>query len=121
MFIMRNKALLVVSVLLAIPFLFGGLGSTFGAEPMAENFTRFGFPRWFMHFVGVAEVAGAIGLFVQRTALYAAVCLGILMIGAVGTHLMNDPPAQAVPAFIILVMCGVAVYLNRGMANVAAS
>ncbi len=74
-FIVRNKGLLLVSVLLGIPFLGGGFASALGIEAMAENFARFGYPRWFMHFVGIAEVAGAIGLFVERTALYAAVCL----------------------------------------------
>ena len=73
-----------------------------------------------MYFIGAAEVAGAIGLFVERTAFYAAVCLGILMIGAAGTHLMNDPPQQAVPSLVLLVLCGVAAYFSRGMSKTSA-
>ena len=114
MFITKNKGLLVISVLLAIAFLGAGLSKLSGAEMMVGNFERLGYPLWFMYFVGIAEVAGAIGLFVQRTALYAAVCLGILMLGAVGTHLMNDPLQQAIPALVLLVLCGVAAYINRG-------
>ena len=113
MFITKNKGLLVVSVLLAVVFFGSGFVTLSGSEMMAATFQRYGYSLWFMYFVGIAEVAGAIGLFVQRTAFYAAACLGVLMIGAVCTHLINDPPAQAMPALIVLVLCGVAAYINR--------
>jgi len=120
-FITKNKSLLVISGLLAIAFLAAGLVKLSGAEMMAANFERFGYPVWFMYFVGIAEVAAAIGLFVQRTAFYAAVCLGILMIGAAGTHLMNDPPQQAIPALVLLALSGVAAYINRGVIKSSAA
>ncbi len=120
MFITKNKILLVISVLLALAFLAAGVIKLSGAEMMAANFERLGYPLWFMYFIGAAEVAGAIGLFVERTAFYAAVCLGILMIGAAGTHLMNDPPQQAVPSLVLLVLCGVAAYFSRGMSKTSA-
>ena len=115
MFITKNKALLVISILLGIAFLGAGLSKLSGAEAMAASFERFGYPLWFMYFVGIAEVAGAIGLFVQRTAFYAAVCLGMLMIGALGTHLMHDPPLQAIPSLMLVILCGSAAYITRGM------
>ncbi len=121
MFITKNKSLLVISGLLAIAFLAAGLVKLSGAEMMAANFERFGYPVWFMYFVGIAEVAAAIGLFVQRTAFYSAVCLGILMIGAAGTHLMNDPPQQAIPALVLLALSGVAAYINRGVIKSSAA
>ena len=102
MFITKNKVLLAVSILLAIAFLGAGLWKLSGAEMMVGNFERFGYPLWFMYFVGLAEVAGAIGLFVQRTAFYAAACLGILMLGAVGTRfLLNDSFGLIVPAIVL--------------------
>ena len=119
MFITKNKVLLAVSVLMAIAFLAAGLFKLSGAEMMAGNFERYGYPLWFMYFVGLAEVAGAIGLFVQRTAFYAAVGLGILMLGAVGTHLLNDPFGQAVPAIVLLILAGIAAYINREMGKSA--
>ncbi len=121
MFITKNKSLLVISGLLAIAFLAAGLVKLYGAEMMAANFERFGYPVWFMYFVGIAEVAAAIGLFVQRTAFYSAVCLGILMIGAAATHLMNDPPQQAIPALVLLALSGVAAYINRGVIKSSAA
>ena len=121
MFITKNKSLLVISVLLAIAFLAAGLVKLSGAEMMAANFERFGYPVWFMYFVGIAEVAAAIGLFVQWTAFYSAVCLGILMIGAAATHLMNDPPQQAIPALVLLALSGVAAYINRGVIKSSAA
>ncbi len=121
MFITKNKSLLVISGLLAIAFLAAGLVKLSGAEMMAANFERFGYPVWFMYFVGIAEVAAAIGLFVQRTAFYSAVCLGILMIGAAATHLMNDPAQQAIPALVLLALSGVAAYINRGVIKSSAA
>ena len=116
MFITKNKVLLAVSILLAIAFLGAGFFKLSGAEMMTGNFERYGYPLWFMYFVGLAEVAGAIGLFVQRTAFYAAAGLGILLLGAVGTHLLlNDPFGQSVPAIVLLILAGIAGYISRGM------
>ena len=89
-------------MLLALAFLAAAVAKLTGNEMMVANFARFGYPLWFMYFVGVAEIAGAIGLLLKPTAVWAAVCLGVLMLGAVGTHFINDPPPQAVPAIVLL-------------------
>jgi hypothetical protein len=60
-------------------------------------------PRWRIRLLGLAEVAGALGLVLPRATgiaplltPLAAVCLGLLMLGAVQTHLrLGESPVAA--------------------------
>ena len=118
MFLMKNKALLVITIVLALQFLAAGLGKLVGVEPMQEAFARFGFPIAFMYFIGICEVAGAIGLFIRKTAMLAAIGLAIIMVGAVGCHLMFDPPPpQVIHPLVVLVLASTAAYLNMKLAK----
>ena len=45
----------------------------------------------------------------------------VLMLGAVGTHVMNDPPPQAVPAIVRLILCTVVAYMGSGTVSRAAA
>ena len=114
----QNKIRLVISVLLALAFLAAAFAKLTGHEMMVGNFARYGYPLWFMYFVGMAELAGAIGLFVKQTAFWAAACLGVLMLGAVGTHFINDPVTQAVPAIVLLILCALVAYMSRRASTV---
>jgi uncharacterized membrane protein YphA (DoxX/SURF4 family) len=67
----QNKVRLVISVLLALAFLAAAFAKLTGNEMMVGNFARYGYPLWFMYFVGVAELAGAIGLLLKPTAVWA--------------------------------------------------
>jgi putative oxidoreductase len=85
-------ALWTLSVLLALLFLASGLGKLANGETAAglrfdEQFEAWGLPAWARFPVGLAEVAGAIGLVFPRVRPYAAAGLGLLMLGAVATHL----------------------------------
>ena len=75
----------VLTVPLAALFLFAG-PVKFSAEA-AANFQRFGYGDGFRVFIGVAELAGAIGLLVPSLAFWASAGLAIIMAGAVYTHL----------------------------------
>ncbi|MDH3495059.1 MAG: DoxX family protein [Acidobacteriota bacterium] len=74
----------VFAVLLAILFLLAGAGKLGGGA--TEMFAKWGYPSWFAIFIGVAEVAGAIGLLIPRLTRLAIIGLTILMIGAAYTH-----------------------------------
>lgn len=78
------------------------------------GFTRFGYAPWFMYAVGVAQLAGAILLWVRGWIGLAALGLGAMMIGAVASHLRaGDPPTMALPAAVlVLVLFGLA-YARR--------
>ena len=81
----KNIATWLLTVPLAALFLLAGAGK-FGAEAVA-NFERFGYGDAFRVFIGIAELAGAMGLLVPRLATWAAAGLVVIMAGAVYTHI----------------------------------
>jgi putative oxidoreductase len=100
-------ALWVVKGLLAAAFLGAGGAKLAGNPKMKANFAGWGFPAWFVVFVGAAEVSGAIGLLAPQTRFLAAAGLLVLMIGAAGTHLRHREYGPAVPALILAALLGV--------------
>ncbi len=74
----------VLVVLLAAGFLVASMGKLTGN--MASMFEAWGYPAWFAMFIGIAELAGAIGLLIPKTARLAILGLTALMIGAAYTH-----------------------------------
>ncbi len=62
---------------------------------------NYGYPLWFMFFLGYAEIFGAISLWLKRWAFYGAQGLLLIGIGAVATHsVMGDGPEVAMPSWI---------------------
>ncbi len=101
-----NIALWTAQTLLALVFLFAG-GMKL-VMPVAELTRQSPLPSWFLQFIGVAEVLGALGLILPglfriRTGLtpLAACGLVVIMIGAVVTTLMTLTAAQAVLPFVV--------------------
>lgn len=105
----KTIALWVVTALLAGLFLFAGT-MKFAASEAAEQFAQLGYADWFRVLIGGLEIAGGLGLLLPRTARYAAVGLGVVMIGAVGTLLRVGAGGQAVVPFVVLVLLAVVAY-----------
>lgn len=88
-----NATLWVIQWLLALLFLFaGGVKLAMSTAAMAKQMAGVPLPVWFLRFVGVCEVSGALGLILPgisriRTGLtpLAASGLVIIMIGATWT------------------------------------
>ena len=98
-------AIYVVSALLTALFLFAGIPKLMGAQQPVEGFRAMGYSDGFRLFIGAAEVAGAIGLWIPNLAFWAAVGLVVIMIGAVHTHLTvpeAGPPTGAGAALVML-------------------
>jgi len=118
-----NIALWIVQALLAALFLFAG-----GVKlitPIEEMTKQIAMPGWFLRFIGVAEVLGALGLILPwllrikpgLTPL-AASGLVIIMIGAtVVTLLTADIATALMPAFVGAGLAFVA--YGRGMKRVS--
>ncbi len=110
-----NRLLWVVQVLLAALFLFAG-GFKLVA-PIAEMTKQLPMPGLFLRFIGLAEVAGALGLIlpgVLRIRPFltplAAGGLVIIMSGAVGVTMATAPVAQAImPGVVGILAATVAV------------
>ena len=112
----EKRSWLVTSTtgLLAVAFLIAGIPKLVGGEEMAENFEHFGLSVSFMRFIGVSEVAGAVGLFLPRLAPLAAGGLAVIVAGATVLHFMHDPAPQAIPAGVLAVLCVFLAYRRRG-------
>lgn len=97
----NNKIVLGISALLTLAFLvFGGMKFA-SPQQLLDNFSSWGYPSGSHYLVGLAEVSGAVGLFVRPLAKYAALGLGLLMIGAVATHVLHPPLAAGIPSFVL--------------------
>jgi putative oxidoreductase len=82
-----------------------GLAKLAGVPYVHSSFPKLGLPAWFGYFVGVCEVLGPIALFIRPLSAWAAAGLGFIMIGATYYHAMYTPIIQAVPAFVLLILC----------------
>lgn len=110
-----NALLWVAQTLLALLFLFAG-GMKL-VMPIAELTKQSPLPGGFLHFIGVAEVLGGLGLILPgllriRTGLtpLAASGLVIIMIGAVVTTILTVSVAQAILPFVVGVVAGLVAY-----------
>ena len=111
----RNVTLWVIQGLLAALFLFAGsMKLVLPIEAMAGPVDL---PGWFLRFIGVAEVAGAIGLIVPwltriqpRLTPLAAGGLVVIMAGATAITAVGGPAGAAVP----FVVGGLAAAVARG-------
>ncbi len=112
-----NIALWIVQALLALLFLFAG-GSKFvmSIEEMTKQMPSM--PGWFLHFIGVVEILGALGLILPallriRPGLtpLAAASLTIIMIGAVVVTLMTTHDvSMALLPLVTGILCAFVAY-----------
>jgi len=65
-------------------------------------FAHFGYSDTFGIFIGIAEVCGAIGLWIPKFARWAAGGLAIIMAGAIYTQLHIGEPRQGVVPVLVL-------------------
>jgi hypothetical protein len=109
----RNVTLWVIQGLLAALFLFAGsMKLILPIEAMAGPVAL---PGWFLRFIGVAEVAGAIGLILPwltriqpRLTPMAAAGLVIIMAGATAITATTGPSGAIVPFVVGLLAATVA-------------
>jgi putative oxidoreductase len=108
----RLITLWTLSVLVALAFIGVGGGKLAGTAAMVELFDKVGLGQWFRYFTGLLEVAAGIGLLISRYALYAAVLLAIVMLGAIIAHVtvVGGSPA---PAAVLFVLSGIIAYLRK--------
>ena len=101
-----NVLLWVLQILLAMLFTFSGVMKF--VMPVAEMTKQISLPGWFLHFIGVAEILGAIGLVLPgvlriRAGLtpLAAVGLVVIMIGAAVVNLKTGQRGAALTTVVV--------------------
>ncbi|MCM3902372.1 MAG: DoxX family protein [Pyrinomonadaceae bacterium] len=110
-----NIVLWIAQGLLAALFLFaGGMKFVMSVEEMTKQMPL---PGWFLHFIGVCEVLGAIALILPwltgvRPGLtpLAAAGLAIIMIGATVVTLMTGDIAMALIPLMVGILCAFVAY-----------
>ena len=115
-----NILLWIIQILLALLFLFAG-GTKFYYT--YEQMRAMGPPNqvlppaWFIHFIGVCEILGGLGLVLPGLlrikpylTVLAAIGLTIIMIGAVVITVMGPGFGPAIPAVIIGLLCAFVAY-----------
>jgi putative oxidoreductase len=110
---MKTKNLIawVIAGLLALAFLMAGISKLTGQEELVQNFQKWGFSMTFMYFIGVCEIAGAAGLLLKKTWVYAAIGLALLMLGGIGTHIFNSE--AFIPPLVLLLLTGTFLWLRN--------
>ena len=116
-----NVLLWVLQALLAMLFMFSGVMKFI--IPVAEMTKQISLPGWFLHFIGVAEILGAIGLVLPgilriRTGLtpLAAAALVVIMIGATAVNLKTGQRGAALTTVIVGLLLVFVAYNRRRMA-----
>jgi hypothetical protein len=109
---MLNVALWVIQGLLAGVFLLTGTPKLVVPREVLEKRMHWAaaWPRWRIKLLGLAEVAGAVGLVVPAAmgvapvlSPVAALCLAVLMLGAAGTH--RRLGESVVPPLLVGALC----------------
>jgi uncharacterized membrane protein YphA (DoxX/SURF4 family) len=85
----KGAAIWLPTLLFAALFIMQGLMKLSGMEMWVQRFRDFGYPDGFYLFAGVLELGGALLLLVPRTARIGAAILGLVMLAAAATHLVQ--------------------------------
>ena len=116
-----NVLLWVLQVLLAMLFMFAGVMKF--VMPVEEMTKQIALPGWFLHFIGVSEILGAIGLILPgilriRTGLtpLAAAALVVIMIGATAVNLKLGQRGAALTTVVVGLLLVFVAYNRRRMA-----
>jgi putative oxidoreductase len=115
-----NIALWVVQILLALAFVGAASGKLLGNPEMVGLYEVIGIGQWFRFVTGLLELTGAILIVIPRTKFFGAALLGMIMIGAVLTHLFILHSAPTAPAVLFL-FAGIVAWGRRGALKPALS
>jgi uncharacterized membrane protein YphA (DoxX/SURF4 family) len=113
-------ALWIVQILLALVFIASGSMKLFAFDQFAASAPALANQRGLVTFIGIAELAGALGLILPRLTgilpvltTWAAAGLATIMVLATGFHLMRSEISHAVVTIILLSLATFVVY-GRG-------
>jgi hypothetical protein len=121
-----NLALWITQGVLSLLFLFAGSSKlVMSAEQMSGN-SEIDFPLWFMRFIGVCEVAGALGLILPSVSRIrpeltplAACGLVVIMVGATVTTAIAGPVAFALFPLVVGIAVAFVAYGRTRLAPIA--
>lgn len=92
--ILKELFVWLLTLLLAFVFFATGAAKLTDGGGWTARFNHWGFPVWFRIFIGALEVLSALLLIVPRLATVGALLVGVIMLGGIGTHLVNHEPRE---------------------------
>jgi hypothetical protein len=121
-----NMSLWATQSMLSLVFLFAGSSKLLMSAEQMTSQSEMDIPVWFMRFIGVCEVAGALGLLLPSisrirpglTAL-AACGLVVIMVGATTLTAIAGPVAVALFPFFVGIGCAFVAYGRTHLAPIA--
>jgi uncharacterized membrane protein YphA (DoxX/SURF4 family) len=105
-------ALWIVTGLLGALFVLSGT-MKFIKPGVAEQFAKWGYSDAFRILIGAGEIVCGLALLLPRTAFYAAGALGVIMAGAVYTHVAHGEVSHAVVPLVLLGLVCTVAYTRR--------
>jgi putative oxidoreductase len=106
----KTIAVWIVTGLLTFIFVLSGFMKFVNPPEMAEHFAKWGYPDWFRVLIGLIEIGAALALLTPRNAFYGAAALGVVMVGAMYTHLAHDEVPEAVAPLVLLILLALVAY-----------
>lgn len=88
----------------ALLYVITGIIKLFNFNSVAAEFESWGYHPAFMYILGLAEIAGAISLMIPKIRIAGIVGLGIVMLGAIGTHIYAEEYYLILLPFVLLLV-----------------
>lgn len=100
---LRKAAVWAGAILLAVGFVAVGALKLGGVSAMrwGERFDQWGYPANAHYAVGVIEIVGGLAVLVPRWRRAASLTLAVLMVGALGTHVVHGELSRLVPPLLL--------------------
>ena len=96
----------VLRILLSLGFLLASVGKLTSNPAIVEMFEHWGYPDGFHLVIGIIELLLAILIVIPKTLKIAIVGMAVVLFGALGTHLLNDPILEIIRPLIFLILLG---------------
>ena len=103
----------IFALVLAATFIPGGWAKINPNEAMIERFAAWGYSEGFCRLIGLLELLGGVLALVPRFASYGAGVLGVVMLGAIYTHVSTDIGSPSTAIQYLLVSVGYALLRYR--------
>lgn len=91
------------ALFMAAVFILVGLSKLEGGSAIRwrERFEHWGYPANIQYVVGAVEILGGLGVLIPRWRRAGALTLGVLMMGAMGTHIIHGEFPRVLPPLVL--------------------